>query len=92
MHEPRRLEAFIDERPCQRLILLDPGAAALPRELPFESMALLVGPEGGWTEQERERSEAAGADRYGLGELILRAETAPIAALAAVRQTWGWRR
>jgi 16S rRNA (uracil1498-N3)-methyltransferase len=91
VHEPRRLEALLTERPCQRLILLDPGASPLPGALPFDSLALLVGPEGGWTQQERELAEAAGADRYGLGDLVLRAETAPIAALAAVRQSWGWR-
>jgi 16S rRNA (uracil1498-N3)-methyltransferase len=91
LHEPRRLEAFVDHRPCQRLILLDPGAAALPGGLPFDSLALMVGPEGGWTEHERQMAEAAGADRCGLGNLVLRAETAPIAALAAVRQSWGWR-
>ena len=91
LHDPRRLEALLNEPPCERLILLDPGAAALPGVLPHESLALLVGPEGGWTDQERQLCEAAGAHRHGLGELVLRAETAPIAALAAVRQSWGWR-
>ena len=91
LHDPRRLEALLNEPPCERLILLDPGAAALPGVLPYESLALLVGPEGGWTGHERQLCEAAGAHRHGLGELVLRAETAPIAALAAVRQSWGWR-
>ena len=91
VHGPRRLEALLNEPPCERLILLDPGAAALPGALAYESLALLVGPEGGWTEPERQLCEVAGADRYGLGEFVLRAETAPIAALAAVRQSWGWR-
>ncbi len=63
----------------------------LPGGLPFDSLVLMVGPEGGWTERERQLADAAGAQRYGLGNLILRAETAPIAALAAIRQSWGWR-
>ena len=45
---------------------------------------VLVGPEGGWTDEER----ACGLASVGLGEQVLRAETAAIAAgalLAALR-------
>ncbi len=43
---------------------------------------LLVGPEGGWTEGERRRASRYGFLPVSLGPLILRAETAAIAALA----------
>jgi 16S rRNA (uracil1498-N3)-methyltransferase len=49
-----------------------------------DSIALLIGPEGGWTEEERGEFVAAGWTRASLGPLILRAETAAIAALAIV--------
>jgi 16S rRNA (uracil1498-N3)-methyltransferase len=60
---------------------------------PGESIALLVGPEGGWTD--RERTEIA-VCRSGhptwrpvsLGVEILRAETAAIAALAILNAAW----
>lgn len=45
-------------------------------------VALLVGPEGGFSESEIRAAEAAGFVASSLGEKILRAETAPIAALA----------
>ncbi len=48
------------------------------------SLALAVGPEGGWTDQELEAFAAAGWTPATLGDFILRAETAAIAALAVV--------
>lgn len=51
-----------------------------------DSMALLIGPEGGWTDSERAEFTAAGWTRVTLGPLILRAETAAIAALAVLSQ------
>ncbi len=53
-----------------------------------ETVALAVGPEGGWTEREREAWVAAGWKRVTLGPGILRAETAAVAALAVVRAAW----
>lgn len=49
-----------------------------------DSIAILIGPEGGWTEEERVEFTAAGWVRASLGLLILRAETAAIAALAVI--------
>ena len=45
---------------------------------------LLSGPEGGLTPQEEELAVAAGFQRATLGPRVLRAETAPLAALAAL--------
>jgi 16S rRNA (uracil1498-N3)-methyltransferase len=53
-----------------------------------DRVALLVGPEGGWTEREREAIRAAGWTAVSLGAEILRAETAAIAALAIVNAAW----
>ena len=47
-------------------------------------MAVITGPEGGFAEQEAAAAEAAGARIVGLGPRILRCETAPLAALAAI--------
>ena len=46
--------------------------------------ALLVGPEGGWTDRERDRAMAAGWRPVSLGPQILRAETAAIVGAAIV--------
>ncbi|MFB4330741.1 RsmE family RNA methyltransferase [Paenibacillus sp. CR_12] len=46
------------------------------------SLLLVVGPEGGFTEEECRAAEAAGAVAVGLGRRILRCETAGMTALA----------
>lgn len=46
-------------------------------------IALAVGPEGGWTDQEFDAASAAGFREASLGSNILRTETAVIAGLAA---------
>ncbi len=46
---------------------------------------LLSGPEGGFTDGEREQAHAAGFRACSLGRTVLRAETAAMAALAVVR-------
>ena len=51
-------------------------------ELPLQ-VALAVGPEGGWTDQEFDAASAAGFREASLGNNILRTETAVIAGLAA---------
>ena len=47
-------------------------------------IALITGAEGGFSPEEAEKLIAAGAVPVGLGPRILRCETAPVAALAAV--------
>jgi 16S rRNA (uracil1498-N3)-methyltransferase len=69
------------EAPGQRpLRELDPVAS---------SLLLLVGPAGGWETNEADRILAAGFEPASLGPRILRAETAAIAAVAAVQALWG---
>jgi 16S rRNA (uracil1498-N3)-methyltransferase len=55
---------------------------------PEDQLALLVGPEGGWTERERTTIQAAGWTAVSLGRNILRAETAAIAALSILTAAW----
>jgi 16S rRNA (uracil1498-N3)-methyltransferase len=65
------------------------GGAGGPRRL-----ALLVGPEGGFTPEERRMLRTIPhVIPVSLGPRILRAETAVIAALSVIQSTWGdWRR
>jgi 16S rRNA (uracil1498-N3)-methyltransferase len=51
----------------------------------LKSLALAVGPEGGWTPEELQSFEQAQWISASLGDTILRAETAAIAALAVTR-------
>jgi 16S rRNA (uracil1498-N3)-methyltransferase len=58
--------------------------AGRPRRL-----LLLVGPEGGFTDAEREGAESAGLALVGLGPRILRAESAGLAAVALCQHRFG---
>jgi 16S rRNA (uracil1498-N3)-methyltransferase len=60
------------------------GAAGTP-----PSVMVMLGPEGGFTEQEARAAEAAGFVLAGLGPRILRAETAAVTACALVQYLFG---
>ena len=74
----------LDENPAAR-----PLNAALPAARDAQdTVALLIGPEGGWTDEERTQFTAAAWSPVSLGPLVLRAETAALAALAIVNSAW----
>jgi 16S rRNA (uracil1498-N3)-methyltransferase len=60
------------------------GSPILSAAGQHSSYALMLGPEGGWTDAEREQASGAGWIPVSLGPQILRAETAAIAALAVI--------
>lgn len=72
-------------------VFLDPYAETTLMDLKPEAMkvTLLTGPEGGFSDQERDIARASGFIPVRLGARILRTETASIAALAAVQLLWG---
>lgn len=52
-------------------------------------VVFMVGPEGGWTEQEEQQAFDAGFQSVTLGKRVLRTETASLAAIAAMQTLWG---
>ena len=52
-------------------------------------IALLIGPEGGLTENEVSSAQSAGFQAIALGPRVLRTETAPVVALTALNLMWG---
>jgi len=61
-----------------------PPLLGLLEQSPASEIRLLAGPEGGWTDAERESAARAGWLPASLGPRILRAETAAIAAVATI--------
>jgi 16S rRNA (uracil1498-N3)-methyltransferase len=86
-------EAILAEPSDCRYFLDEGSAPPLWRMLPVDrtrsaAVALLTGPEGGWTEKEHERAIVAGWQPVSLGPQILRAETAAMAAVAILVGSW----
>jgi len=89
--EPVDLRAWLAmERPPGLALVLDPTAECRLGELERAPAAtLLIGPEGGLSEQEVDLAATVGFTRVRLGPRILRTETAATAALAALQTLWG---
>lgn len=92
IHEPESLNSLLEAEGNGRTILLDLDAPLLTAGNRAQSMTVLVGPEGGWSDDERALTASAGVERASLGALTLRAETAPLVALAVIQHSWNWTR
>ena len=94
---PLSFESFLDDPALAlTLMLVEPGAAAAPeplstlRGLPIPAdAAILVGPEGGWVEQEWAAARTRGVRLVTLGHRTLRADAVPVAAISVLQFLWG---
>lgn len=88
---PHALEQALDGAQGDLDILLyHRGTASLPELAPpRRSIRLLIGPEGGMEPEEVSLAQRRGFIPVRLGPRILRTETAPLAALAAIQALWG---
>jgi 16S rRNA (uracil1498-N3)-methyltransferase len=94
--EPVKLFDLLDQWPEDRRIIYcdegDAGQNPLPllSKIEEKKLALLVGPEGGFSEQERERLRGLDfVTAIPLGPRILRADTAAVAAMAVIQAAIG---
>jgi 16S rRNA (uracil1498-N3)-methyltransferase len=85
-------DALRDAPDTARLMFVEPQTSAAPsrvHDIPRPAAAILiVGPEGGWSEDELSSAHQAGASLVTLGGLTLRADAMPVVALTAVRTLW----
>lgn len=84
---------WIVQQDMHRRLLLTPRAeqslSDWARHQPPQAVTLLVGPEGGFTDEEENDAVRNGALALSMGPRVLRTETAALAALAALNATWG---
>ena len=72
-----------------RLLLAPDADRDLKHLEPPRAVTLLVGPEGGLTLGERRDAGTSGFEPVRFGPRVLRTETAPLAAIAAMQALWG---
>jgi len=89
--EPQQLADWLAQTSGDGLLLdhrSERPLTALPTPA-GDSLTLLVGPEGGLAPQERAMASARGFIGVRLGPRVMRTETAPLAAIAAIQSLWG---
>ena len=91
--EPVDVNQWLQQKDMHVRILLSPRAeqslSDWARHHPPQSVALMIGPEGGFTDKEEDLAIAQGVLMLAMGPRVLRTETAGLAALAALNAVWG---
>ncbi|MGB0732559.1 MAG: 16S rRNA (uracil(1498)-N(3))-methyltransferase [Pontibacterium sp.] len=87
---PLTLEAWLKEQTADlKFVLHHHAEQPLASHPTPQSVALLIGPEGGLTEEEVSLAIAHGFQPLTMGPRVLRTETAPVAALSLLNYLWG---
>lgn len=91
---PCSLQEALEQIPMGQALLCDPSAevSLLPllRQQQPAAITLLVGPEGGWAQEELQQAQHAGVQAVRYAGFVLRTETAGLALAAASAAVLGW--
>ena len=91
--EPVDFHHWVGQHNLHARIMLSPRAeqslSEWARHHPPQAVALLIGPEGGFSSQEEQAAVTQGVLPLSIGPRVLRTETAALAALAALNAVWG---
>lgn len=88
IHDPSSLKSAIEQTAkCDRIVLHESvgKAAPMPEVRVMDHVAVFVGPEGGFSEDEITELQSAGSTIVQIGNLVMRAETAATVATALIR-------
>ena len=94
---PLTFESWLDEpQAAATLMLVEPGASTQAEPLSSvreqkvpSDAAIVVGPEGGWTDAEWSAARKRGVRLVTLGHRTLRADAVPVAAISVLQFLWG---
>ena len=89
IHTPVPLAQWLEQCQADLKLVLHPVAQPLTSHAKPQSLAFLIGPEGGLTDAELGLAQGKGFDAARLGPRVLRTETAPVVALSVAQQLWG---
>ena len=91
--DPASFRSWISQQDLHPRILLSPRASQTltdwAKHRPPQALTVMVGPEGGFSEEEEVAAIDYGAICLSVGDRVLRTETAGIAVVAALNALWG---
>jgi 16S rRNA (uracil1498-N3)-methyltransferase len=92
IREPVGFETILKTAADERIVFWEEAGTSVrdffQRKKP-ENVLILIGPEGGFSRQEADQAAANGFALLSMGSLILRAETAAVAALSVIQYELG---
>jgi 16S rRNA (uracil1498-N3)-methyltransferase len=83
--EPIRFDEVLQFPASTKIVFAEHNGGPLKSALAGSPALFLIGPEGGWTDEELEAATKSGFQLVSLGEAILRTETAAIIGAALIR-------
>lgn len=92
LQAPCSLQDFLIQEQAQeqlKLVLHHRNSSRFSELEKAENICLLIGPEGGLSQDEIDQAQQYHFQNLSLGPRVLRTETAPLAALAIMQQCWG---
>ena len=90
LHEPTQLKDWLSSQHQSLKLVFSPAAVSSMTEFSTsDDVCMLIGPEGGLSEEEIQLACQHDFQSVRLGEYVLRTETAPLAAITAAQILWG---
>ena len=91
VHPACSLDHYLETCEVSTKLILHPTAQKIQRETAIaeSEIALVIGPEGGLSEDEVLLAQTKGATALSLGPRILRTETAALAAISVIQSVYG---
>jgi 16S rRNA (uracil1498-N3)-methyltransferase len=87
---PASFDAILQMAAASKILFSERDGGSLKQALAGAPTLYLIGPEGGWTDEELSAADSAGFHRVTLGRGILRAETAAAVGAALIHYELGY--
>jgi 16S rRNA (uracil1498-N3)-methyltransferase len=85
LDEPVSFAKILDVEAPTKILFAERNGSALKSAIKQSPVLYLIGPEGGWTDEELNSAQQRGFMLVGLGSTILRSETAAVVGTALIR-------
>ena len=89
INPPKAMDQWVTQVDADLKLMLHPASPPMDSYIKPVSLALLIGPEGGFSDVELAMAKSSNFNHVQLGSRVLRTETAPIVGLSIAQSLWG---